>query len=98
MNYASCWIQACILSHAFALNIKLETDIAWLEDGGILKRQQKENKQQQQLWGGTKFALTNREDMGKNGKIRQRDCTLREEKLRRKQLKYHYFCTLKDYN
>ncbi len=47
MSYASCWIQACIVLHAFELDMELETDEAWLEDGVVWERQQRENDRRQ---------------------------------------------------
>lgn len=47
ISYASCWIQACIVLHAFALDMELETDEAWLEDGVVWERQQRENDRRQ---------------------------------------------------
>lgn len=44
MSYARCWIHVCIVLYAFALNMELETNIVWLEDGIIWKKQQKKNK------------------------------------------------------
>ena len=35
MSYASCWIQAYIVLYAFALDMELETNEAWLEDGVV---------------------------------------------------------------
>ncbi len=98
MSYASCWIQACIVLHAFALDMELETDEAWLEDGVVWERQQRENDRRQQLQDEIELASTNREDVSGHSSTRQRDRALREGKLRREQLKQHYFRTLRDYD
>lgn len=49
MSYASCCIQACIVLHAFAFNMELETNEAWLENDIVWKKQQRENDYRQQL-------------------------------------------------
>ena len=33
ITYASCWIQACIVLHAFAIDSELATNETWLNDG-----------------------------------------------------------------
>lgn len=35
MSYISCWIQACIVLYAFALDMELEMNVAWLDDGVV---------------------------------------------------------------
>lgn len=41
MNYASCWIQASVVVYAFAFDMELKTDVAWLESGVTWKKQKK---------------------------------------------------------
>ena len=33
MRFASCWIQVCIILHAFVIDFELETNQEWLDDG-----------------------------------------------------------------
>lgn len=33
VTYASCWIQSCIILHAFSIDNELETNKEWLDDG-----------------------------------------------------------------
>lgn len=90
MSYASCWIQACIVIHAFAIDHELDTDQSWLEDGVVWEREQKEKDQRQRLETDTEAAPDgiNRET------TRQRDQTLRQGKLKREILKQRYLQSL----
>ena len=83
MSYASCWIQACIVLHAFAHDMELGTDEAQLEDGVVQEKQQRENDRCQRLQDEIELASTNREDESGHSSTRHRDQTLSEGKLRK---------------
>ena len=81
MRFASCWIQVCIILHAFVIDHGLEINQEWLNDGGTWEqesRQRERNLDDEQR------------DIGEEEIIRQRDISLSRGKRARESLKLRF--------
>lgn len=82
MRFASCWIQVCIILHAFVIDHELETNQEWLDDGVTWEQEQRQRERN----------LDDEERDTREGEsTRQRDISLSQGKRARESLKLRFF-------
>ena len=85
MKFASCWIQVCIILHAFVIDHELETNQEWLDDEVTWEQEQRQRERNLD---------DEKRDTREGESTRQRDISLSQGKRVRESLKLQFFCCL----